>query len=585
MPDKNFHFSGYVTKHNVKCSDGRVIEPGAFKENDGQTVPLVWQHMHNDPANILGHVVLENRDDGVYGYAYLNQGESAKNAGMLVHNKDISAFSIYANSLIEKSKRVIHGAIKEVSLVLSGANPEAFIDYIAFAHSDGTFDVSDTDAEIYFGDPLIIRHDDTDEEEEEEEDVDLEEIATLVHAEGENGETIGDVFNSLTPKQKKAVYAIIGQLMDGDSLQQSDTDEGDPNIMKFNVFEGGGDNNYAERAALVHSEVRTMLDLARKQRVGSFAQLWDAEANDQLKHSITNIDYLFPEARVLGAEPSFLTREPSEWVKKVMAGVNKSPFSRIKTRYADLTPDAARAKGYVTGAQKAEEVIAVLTRTTTPTTVYKLQKLDRDDMIDITDFNVVAWLKREMRMMLDEELSRAMLIGDGRSAGPDKIDENMIRPIYTDDNAYAHLVQVAVGQTNDDLIDDFITARLNYRGSGRPTLFVSPTQMTNWMLLKDADGRRLYRSEAELASDLRVKEVVEVPVMENIQKAGTPNYDLRGVMVNLSDYTAGADRGGEINMFDDFDIDFNKYSYLIETRMSGALTEPKSAIVLEQADA
>ncbi len=288
---------------------------------------------------------------------------------------------------------------------------------------------------------------------------------------------------------------------------------------------------------------------------------------------------------MVGGEPSFLTRKPSGWVSKVMGAVRKSPFSRIKTRYADLTPDAARAKGYVTGAAKVEEVIAMLTRTTTPTTVYKLQKLDRDDIVDITDFNVVAWMKREMRMMLDEELSRAILIGDGRSAGADKIDETMIRPIYNDDTAYAHLVQVDVSRTDDQLIDDLITARLNYRGSGQPSLYVSPTQLTNWLLLKDADGRRLYRTVAELASELRVKEIVEVPVMENVQKTGTPNYDLRAIMVNLTDYTAGADKGGEVNMFDDFDIDYNKYSYLIETRMSGALTEPKSAIVLEQADA
>jgi len=599
MPSANFDFGGYATRTNLKCTDGRVILPGAFSENDGTTVPLVWQHMHNEPSNVLGHAVLENRDDGVYAYGFFNESEDAQKAKLLVKHGDITALSIYANSLVEKSKQVAHGIIREVSLVLSGANPGAKIDNIAIAHADGSFTDLEDEAVITMGLALDIP-----EEEFEYTEEDVEAGEEFAHA---DPETIGDVFETLSEKQKKAVYAIIGQIIAkekaeaAEALKQSaieepeevintNIEEGDTSkIMKTNVFDGSAKD--ANRPTLTHSEFQGLVNKAI-QMGGSLKQAFenDEHASAVLAHAgtygIDDISYLFPDAQNVTKEPTFIAREMG-WVSKVMNNTRHTPFSRIKSLHANVTADEARALGYITGNQKAEEVFPILRRTTQPTTIYKLQKLDRDDVVDITDFNVVAWLKREMRFMLDEELARAVLVGDGRSgASNDKIAETSVRPIWGDDAVYTYHAQVAVGRTDDELIDDMISARVNYRGAGNPTLFVAPSQLTAWLLLKDADGRRLYRSVDDLALEFRVKEIVEVPIMEGLNRTPVATqYNLRAIMVNLADYTMGADKGGEINLFDDFDIDFNQYKYLIETRVSGALVTPSSAIVLEQANA
>lgn len=582
-----FDFGGYATKSNLKCSDGRVILPGAFEVQHGMTVPLVWQHMHNDPNNVLGHAVLENRDDGVYAYGFFNDSDAGKQARMLVQHGDVVSLSIYANGLVEKQKKVAHGVIREVSLVLSGANPGAIIDNVVIQHADGELTNVDDEAVIQTGEPLEVIEE---EFEYEEDDVMLGE--ELSHAEDSNEETVGDVFNSLSEKQKTAVYAIIGQIIQrekdmAEELKQAAITniKGDYDNMKRNVFDGSAMD--AETPTLTHTQFSAILTKA--QQVGSLKKAFEMDEAGAafLEHAIDpNIDYLFPDAQNVTKEPTFISRKMG-WVSKVINGTHHTPFSRLKSLHADITADEARALGYIKGNQKVEEVFPILRRTTTPTTVYKLQKLDRDDVVDITDFNVVAWLKREMRFMLDEELARAVLVGDGRSgASNDKIAETSLRPIWTDDPVYVYHKQVAVGQTADDLIDDLITARVNYRGAGAPVLFVAPSQLTAWLLLKDADGRRLYRSVAELALEFRVQEIIEVPIMEGLQRTvDVTTYDLRAIMVDLSDYSMGADKGGEVNMFDDFDIDFNQYKYLIETRVSGALVTPSSAIVLEQATA
>jgi len=586
MPNPNFDFGGYATKNDLKCTDGRVIMRDAFKHQDGVTVPLVWQHLHDEPANVLGHAVLENREDGVYAYAYFNESPAAVEAKELVKHKDVSFLSIYANQLIEKSKQVMHGVIREVSLVLSGANPGALIDYVAVQHADGEVIESEEEAVIYTGIELEVA-------ELQHEDEDLE------HADEEE-ETVGDVFETLDEKQKNAVYAIIGQLLETGEIKASAEEEeetsspkGDIQIMKKNVF----DNRATESGpVLSHADFNAIMEKGRQ--AGSLRKGWEAHVatlppeTQELIHAGTygigsdraNLELLFPDAKNVTNEPTFIARR-MEWVSAVMNGTRHSPFSRIKSLHADITADEARAKGYVTGDLKVEEVFPVLRRITTPTTVYKKQKLDRDDIIDITDFNVVAWLKREMRVMLDEELARAVLVGDGRSGvATDKISETNIRPIWTDDNSvYIHQEIAAFADTTEDLIDDIIGARVEYRGSGSPTCFMAPSLVTAMLLLRDTQGYRMYKTLSELAAELRVSNIVEVPIMEGL--VHTPvatEYALRAIIVNLQDYTIGADKGGEINMFDDFDIDYNQQKYLIETRISGALTVPKSAVVLEQ---
>ena len=578
MPSPNYDFSGWATKNNLKCSDGRTILRDAFKDQDGLTVPLVWRHLHDELTNILGHAELENRKDGVYVYAYLNESAEAVKAKALIEHKDISSLSIFANQLIQKAKNVLHGTIREVSLVLSGANPGAKIDFIAVQHGDGEPVDLDDEAIIYTGLELI--HGDVEEDPE----------GDLEH---EDEETIADVFATLDEKQTNAVYAIIGQLLESGEIEHTAEEkqlkEGAiKKLMKKNVF----DNRDAEvKPILSHADFKAIL--VEGQRLGSLREGFEAhvatldEETQELVHAgtygIDNIDYLFPDARNVTKEPTWIARR-MEWVSAVLKGTRHSPFSRIKSMHADITADEARALGYVTGNLKVEEVFPILRRSTTPTTIYKKQKLDRDDIVDITDFNVVAWLKREMRVMLDEEIARAVLIGDGRSGvSDDKISETEIRPIWTDDVVYKHQEVAAFADGTTDLIDDIISMRVEYRGSGSPDCFMAPSLLTAMLLIRDLDGRRLYRSEAELASELRVSKIIEVPAMEGLTHTPVATeYALRAIIVNLSDYTIGADKGGEVNMFDDFDIDYNQQKYLIETRISGALTVPKSALVLEQ---
>ena len=581
MSKLNPDFGGFATKHNVKCTDGRTILPGAFEEMNGLTVPLVWQHLHDSVSNVLGHALLENREEGVYVYGFFNDSKDGQNAKKLILHKDIEALSIYANSLVEKAKKVAHGVIREVSLVLSGANPGAKIDYIAIQHDDGMEMISDDEAIIHSGELLVLPVEELAEEEEEEL---LDEAGVVVHAD----ETVGDVFNSLSDKQKTAVYAIIGKLLEGGDIKQSaldeeeDSDEGDSDTMKKNVFDGSLKNKEGE--TLEHLEFSAVIKTAKE--LGSLkAAIIQHAGTYGIGSDRANLELLFPDARNVTKEPTWIARR-MEWVNGVLSGTKHTPFSRIKSLHADITADEARARGYVTENLKVEEVFPILRRITTPHTVYKKQKLDRDDIIDITDFNVVAWLKSEMRVMLDEEIARAVLVGDGRdpiTEVDDHIPTENVRPVWTDSSVYAYHKQVLSTRTADELIDDLITARQEYRGSGNPSLYLAPGLLTQWLLLKDGDGRRLYRSVGELASELRVKEIVEVPIMEGLERTDTLDYNLMAIMVNLRDYTIGADKGGEINFFDDFDIDYNQYKYLIETRLSGALIVPKSAIVLEQA--
>ena len=634
-----YDFSGWATKNDLMCSDGRIIRRDAFKDNDGQTVPLVWNHDHNDPMNVLGHALLENTDQGVYAYCTFNDTAAGNNARQLVQHGDVTALSIYANKLKQRGSEVIHGAIREVSLVLAGANPGAFIDSV-LEHGE----LADDAGIIYTGESISLEHTATNasdpykapaekqkkgrnntlpkpdpvpevsedaELEHADEDETVQEVfdtlsekqKTAVYAligmaldekDGEakhsddnddeslehadDNETVEDVFNTLTEKQKTVVYALIGQALENSKAsddEDDDEDEGE-NTVKHNIFENEVEN---DQDVLTHSDFMSILDDAK--RGGSLKDAF-------LAHGIDNIEYLFPEAKNLTDTPEFIN-ERDEWVDKVMTGVRKSPFSRIKTLYADITGDEARARGYIKGHRKLEEVFSLLRRVTTPTTVYKKQKLDRDDIIDITDFDVVAWLKAEMRAKLDEELARAFLIGDGRNgASEDKINEDNIRPIWTDDDLFTikKPVSVASGADADARAKAFIKAanraRKNFRGSGTPTLYTTEDIVTDCLLMEDQIGRVVYDSIDKLATALRVKEIVTVPPMEGaIREADGKTFALMGLIVNLKDYNVGADKGGAVNMFDDFDIDYNQMKYLIETRCSGALIKPYSAIALE----
>lgn len=581
-------FTGYATKAGIRCADGRTILPNAFAHQDKTTVPLVWQHGHGDVDNVLGHAVLENRDDGVYAYGYLNDGAKGRQAGQLLAHGDIEALSIYANQLQESNKVVRHGVIKEVSLVLSGANPGALIDNVNIRHSDGLIEELDGEAVIYTG--LVLEHAAPSNATTEENNV------TTPNNSGSD-KTVQDVFDAMTEEQKNVVYFMVGAALeesaddddDDTEIAQSDiaTDDGSGIIthkeafeMIRNVFEMNKDNGNAmqhdglsaqdaEGVTLMHDNLGTIV--ADAQKMGS---LKDAVLSHADTYGINDIDILFPDARTISNTPEFLQRR-TEWVTKVLGGIKKSPFSRIKTIVADITADEARAKGYVTGNLKKEEVIRLLTRKTDPTTIYKKQKLDRDDIVDITDFDVVVWLKGEMRLMLDEEIARAILVGDGRSYGDeDKVDDTSIRPIATDDPMYAHQITVDSTASPEMVIEQFIRARSYFKGSGQPTFFTTLPFLTDMLLVKDKMGRRVYESKQDLANALMAKEVVEVEVMENT--------DYLGIYVALGDYTAGANRGGEVSMFDDFDIDYNQHKYLIETRMSGALTRPKSAVVISR---
>lgn len=567
----NYDFSGWATRNNIKCSDGRTILRDAFKHNDGQTVPLVWNHQHNESANVLGHAVLENREEGVYAYCTFNDTEAGKNAKLLVEHGDVTALSIYANKLKQNGGNVMHGTIREVSLVLAGANPGAFIDNV-IRHGEDCED----EAVIYTGEELVLQHaDDQNNNNDDKGDAGMD---------NKGEKTIQDVFDTLTEEQKNVVYALIGQALEDQSMAQSGLDDdylefGGDEEMKHNVFEG---KETEKENVLSHDAMETIFKDAK--RYGSLKESFLAHAD---QYGIKDIEWLFPDAKNVNMPPDFIKRDDS-YVQKVMRGVHHVPFSRIKSMHADITADQARAKGYIKGKLKKEEVFTLLKRTTSPTTIYKKQKLDRDDVIDITDFDVVAWLKMEMRMMLDEEIARAILVGDGRlSSDDDKINEMCIRPIATDADLYCVKAKVSVASaaTEDEIAKAFIRtvikSRKEYKGSGSPTLFTTEDILTNCLLLEDKNGRIIYDTVEKLATALRVKEIVTVEVMEGAKtKVEEQEKPLMALMVNLVDYYVGADKGGAINMFDDFDIDYNQQKYLMETRCSGALVKPFSAIAV-----
>ena len=598
-----YDFSGYATRNNLKCSDGRTIRTGAFKDCDGKVVPLVWQHQHDSPMNVLGHALLKNKEDGTYAYCSFNNTEPARQARDLVIHGDVDQLSIYANKLVQKNGDVLHGEIKEVSLVIAGANPGAMIDNIAMAHGENG---ESDEAIIYNNDYIDNLGGDFEEESEETEEViehsdsenkpeEKQEEKNMAESSGSE-KTVQDVIDSMNEEQKKVLMFLIGKASEegvgSEEVEAEDEEvkhsyeEGEED-MKHNVFDGSDEyKGSEEQTELTHSQIKTIMDDAK--RNGSLRESFLAHADD---YGIKDIDWLFPEAKTFTDKPEFISRK-MEWVSTVMSGVHKSPFSRIKSMFADITEDEARAKGYIKGNLKREEVFSLLKRTTTPTTIYKKQKLDRDDIIDITDFDVVAWIKAEMRVMLDEEIARAILVGDGRlNSDDDKIHEDNIRPIWKEADLFCLKKEVTVGSDDDATAKNFIRAaiksRKDYRGSGNPVLFTTEDFLTDMLLLEDTIGHKLYKTEGELATTLRVSKIVTVPVMENltrqVTKSGTVYTNtLMGIIVNLNDYNVGADKGGAISMFDDFDIDYNQQKYLIETRCSGALTKPFSAIVLEK---
>ena len=594
-------FSGWATKAGLKCSDGRTIMPDAFKHQDKMTVPLVWQHGHNEPDNVLGHAILEHRDEGVYCHAYFNDSERGKIGKTLVEHNDITMLSIFANQLIEKGKQVFHGMIREVSLVLAGANPGAKIDYVAIRHSDGSIESLDDEAVIFTG--LEFQH---------------------AEDSGNKENTVRDIYESLNEDQKDLVHFMIAEALkaaesvehsdesenqsteddessdeassDDNSSTESSDDTSDDSSDKddlahqegstivSNVFETKGKNTGEAAHVLTHDAMQGIMANATKpgQTLKSAVEAY------ALAHGIEDIETLFPDAKSVQDRPEWVKRR-TEWVAGVINGTRKTPFSRIKTMSADLTYEDARAKGYVKGNLKKEQFFGLQKRVTTPQTVYKKQKLDRDDIIDITDFDVVAWLKEEMRFMLEEEIARALLVGDGRDvSSEDKIKDpagapegSGIRSILNDHELYVTRVNVNLGDADSDFneaVESVLLARRFYKGSGSPTFYTTEENLTRMLLSKDGFGRRRYNTEGELASAMRVREIVAIEVMED-------NNDLFGIMVNLSDYTLGADKGGQVAFFDDFDIDYNQYKYLIETRLSGALTKVKSALVVMKTEA
>lgn len=594
---EGYDFGGWATKANLLCSDGRVIMPDAFAHNDGQRVPLVWNHQHSDPDHILGYADLENRPEGVYAHCKFNETDTGNVAKQLVQHGDIVSLSIYANGLTEKKSHVTHGNIREVSLVLAGANPGAGIDSVTLSHGEDSDDegivYSDTSLDLA---AEVSHSDDTNSE--------------LSHADDnsdkkseDDEETVMDVFNTLNEKQKNAVYAMIGAAYEATppAKDEENTNEEGDTDMKHNVFDT---DVQKENQVLSHSDITAIISDAK--RTGSLrdaaiahnaGEITHAATDDdghQVTYGVANIDYLFPDARNITREPLFIKRDTG-WVTVVMNAVKHSPFSRIKSIFADITADDARAKGYLKGNKKVEEVFTLLKRSTTPTTIYKKQKMDRDDVVDITDFDVVSWIKSEMRVMLDEEIARAILVGDGRStASDDKINESSIRPIWKDDSLYTIKATVQLGASETEttkgkkFIKAVLKARKNYKGSGNPILLTTEDVLTDLLLIEDTNGRNIYESVDKLATALRVSKIVTSPVLENQTREGVNAVDgdtktrtLMGIIVNLADYTVGADKGGAVNLFEDFDIDFNQQKYLIETRCSGALTKPYSAIAIE----
>ncbi len=579
-----YDFSGWATRNDIQCSDGRIIRRDAFKHCDGMTVPLVWNHDHTDPYRVLGHALLENREDGVYAYGSFNDTELAQTAKVYIQHGDIKHLSIYANKLKQQGPNVMHGDIREVSLVLAGANPGAYIENI-MKHGEE----SDEDAVIFTDESISLSHAADDKQADENgEGAKEDKKMAEENKKPESEKTVKDVFDTLNEEQKTVVYALIGQALED---KENESEEED---MKHNVFD-----NYEEQqgAVLTHADQMTIISDAK--RYGSMKESFLAHAGEESSveyapktqtYGINGADdFLFPDARLMNTPPEFIKRDTG-WVAKVMNGTHHTPFSRIKSMFADITEEDARAKGYIKGKLKKEEVFSLLKRTTTPTTIYKKQKMDRDDVIDITDFDVIAWLKSEMRMMLDEEIARAILVGDGRlNSSDDKINEQHIRPVWKDEDLFTikATVEVAANATADDkaraFIRAIIKARKNYKGSGEPSLFTTEDMLTDCLLLEDKNGRVIYDSVAKLASVLRVKEIVTVPVMEGLNRTDSEGntLELMGLVVNLKDYNVGADKGGAVNMFDDFDIDYNQQKYLIETRCSGALIKPFSAMAIE----
>nr|DAJ66505.1 MAG TPA: major capsid protein [Caudoviricetes sp.] len=580
-------FSGYATKNDVRCSDNKVIRHGAFAAYDGKSVPLVWQHQHKDVTNVLGHADLEVREDGVYAYAHLNHSDAGRTAREMVRNGDIKAMSIYATHVKARGNDVVHGELVEVSLVLRGANPGAYIDQVSIQHGDDGDEIEAvvyTDAQIDF-----VSHSD-----EEDEDFEAEETDDVEHAEeepeadeaesDEDDPTLGEIFEGMTDQQKTAVYAIVGQIVDADDEEaeepvedtaHSDTTTEDT-MAHQNVFEG---SKTEELPVLKHADVEQIFADAKS--CGSLKEAVLAHADN---YGIKQIDTLFPDAKNLWTTPEFIKRK-TDWVSSVVGAAKHSPFSRIKTQFADITADEARAKGYIKGNKKKDEVFSLLKRTTSPTTIYKKQKLDRDDILDITDFDVVTWIRGEMRIMIEEELGRAVLLGDGREASSDdKIKEDCIRPVYKEDTLYAPRVILAKETTTEDMLDSIVRAMDDYEGSGNPTWFAAPQVITEILLLKDKMGHRLFSSLSDLADYVGVSKIVKVPLMKNLVRTSNKNgkVDALGIIVNMSDYTIGADKGGQLFAAEDFDISFNQYHYLLETRLSGALTKVKSAIILER---
>ena len=583
-----YDFSGWATKNDLLCSDGRTIRRDAFKDNDGKVVPLVWNHDHTDPSNVLGHALLKNVADGVYAYGSFNSNPKAIEAATLLAHGDIKALSIWANKLQQRGGDVLHGDIKEVSLVLAGANPAAIIDSV-MVHGEE----SDEEAIIYTGESICHSSGELkDETEETEEIVEHADDKADDPEKSDDDETIADIFETLSEKQKNVVYALIAEVISENKGKENEDNKEEDSVMKHNVFEQ--QNGDQQENVLCHADVKAAFDDAK--RYGSLKDSFVAHGLNEVTYmahadgdyGIKNIDYLFPEARNVNNTIDFIKREDS-WVRDFMSRVHRSPFARIKSVHANITEDEARAKGYIKGNMKKEEVFTLLKRSTTPTTVYKKQKLDRDDVLDITDLDTVALVKGEMRGMLDEEIARAALVGDGRSASDDdKINEVNIRPIWTDADLYSIKVPIAVAAGDDDnkkatnFIRAAIKSRKNFRGSGTPVLYTTEDMLSDMLLLTDTTGRDIYDTVEKLCKKLRVSEIITVPVMEGLtRQVESKTRTLAGIIVNLQDYNIGADKGGSINMFEDFDIDYNQMKYLIETRCSGALTKPYSAMVLE----
>lgn len=558
-PNDVADFDGWATVAGIKCSDGRVISHHAFEQNDGAVVPLVWQHGHDNVTNVLGHAQLEKKPEGVYAYGFFNGSQQAEHARELIEHGDVTAMSIFANNLKQNGNVVQHGNIVEVSLVLKGANPKATIENVTMSHSDG----EGYSAIIKMGDGDVTHEDFEGSEESDSEDESSDE-----------DKTIGEILSTLTEEQLEAVNYLIAAAIDGESEDSEETNEETEEDMKHNVFEG----DKTPENTLSHAAFAELVEAAKRN---------NATLLDELKHGdygIDNIGYLFPDAKSVTDEPTFLDRDQS-WVSVVMNGTKHSPFARIKSVFADIRDDKARAKGYAKKAQKkTEEVIKLLTRTTSPTTIYKKQKLDRDDIVDITDFNVVSWLKNEMKGKLNEEIARAILIGDGRQiTDPDRVDDEAIRPILKENDLYAIHKSLESNTTDETLVDDIVLASAELEGSGSPTLFIAKKRLVKMLLLKDKNGRRLYETEASLAGALGVSKIVTIPQFEGLEhEIKGVNHELLAIVVDLRDYTIGSNAGAELGMAESFDIDFNQYKYLMETRLSGSLTAPYSALTISR---